>query len=403
MTNTFYHGDCKFVMKHDIPPESVDLIYLDPPFFTGKVQKGKDRWHPEAMEISFDDTKAYWGEHQEAMRQKAPLWLNHIPRSDEFRAYLFYMMERLEACRRVLKPTGSIYLHCDWRASHYLKMVMDMVFGEDNFKNEVVWHYGLGGSSPRHWQRKHDALLFYSKTGKWVFNAMMVPASSQRMKGELKKEDDVWDIPTINNMAKERVGYPTQKPEALLERIIKASSNEGDIVLDPFCGCGTAIVVAHKLNRGWIGIDINRTAYDITKGREIQMPLGLQSEFAKATYVSRDLDEVMAMNPHEFEVWVNQYYGATKPTPELMVDGITKEGVPIQTKAYKNGVDYSIVDAFTLGIQRHPRVTQPVKLARIVSQTGFTNSARKAASDIEAKDGVIIKLDEPKFMLGELQ
>lgn len=119
--NKFYHGDCLFVMNHDIAPESVDLIYLDPPFFTGKVQKGKAKWNPGAMEISFEDSRKFWGnaDNVRVMREKAPAWLIHIAEAHpDFASYLYYMIERLQACHRVLKPTGSIYLHCDWRASH---------------------------------------------------------------------------------------------------------------------------------------------------------------------------------------------------------------------------------------------------------------------------------------------
>lgn len=133
--NTFYHGDCLFVLTHDISAESVDLIYLDPPFFTGKVQKGK--WQPGAMEVSFEDSKRFWKE--KGVSELAPEWMKHIAiKRPDFASYLYYMMERLQACHKVLKKTGSIYLHCDYRASHYLKMVMDEIFGYKNFRNEVI-------------------------------------------------------------------------------------------------------------------------------------------------------------------------------------------------------------------------------------------------------------------------
>jgi DNA modification methylase len=154
---------------------------------------------------------------------------------------------------RLLKPTGSIYLHCDWHASHYLKVMMDDVFGMQNFLNNIVWCYGLGGSSDRYWPRKHDDILWYSKKkGAHYFEAPRMPASSNRMRGQTKKVVDYWDIPTINNMAKERLGYPTQKPESLLERIVESSSRREEAVLDPFAGCGTALVAAHRL---WSAMD----------------------------------------------------------------------------------------------------------------------------------------------------
>ncbi|MBA7639019.1 hypothetical protein ES703_46675 [subsurface metagenome] len=418
--NTFYHGDCLFVLSHDIPAESVDLIYLDPPFFTGKIQKGTKKWQPGAMEISFEDRKEYWAKHLDNMRKNAPTWLSNIAvKRPEFAAYLYYMMERLQACHKVLKKTGSIYLHCDYRASHYLKMVMDEIFGVENFRNEIVWHYFMGGKAKSAFARKHDTLFFYSKGRNWIFN----PQKHQRRLdfkpslGDDSKNaeggkdefgyysvvtmDDVWDIRGVFNMSKEYVGYPTQKPEVLLKRIIQASSNEGDIVLDPFCGCGTAIVVAHKLSRRWIGIDINRTAYETTKGREVQMPLSASAywdeEFAKAKYVSRDLEEVGSMEAREFEKWVNEFYRATKPSPDAGVDGITKDGIAIQTKT--GGVDYSIVSQFLSDGQLHSKVSQPVKQMVVVSQTGFDDSARKRAFEIKAKFGIEIQLKEPKDLL----
>ena len=152
--------------------------------------------------------------------------------------------------------------------SHYLKVAMDGVFGRANFRNEVIWRYGLGGSSPRLWSRKHDILLFYTKSGKWHFDKPTEPATSNMMAGESKGMRDVWvDIPTINNMAAERLGYPTQKPLALLERVVEASSREGDLVLDPFCGCGTTIHAAQNLRRRWIGIDICVNACKVIEKR----------------------------------------------------------------------------------------------------------------------------------------
>ncbi len=175
------------------------------------------------------------------------------------KSYLIMMAVRLLEMKRLLKETGSIYLHCDPTASHYLKMLMDTVLGKGNYLNEVVWSYGLGGSSKRFYSRKHDVLFFYAGEG-YCFNKPLVPATSMRMKGQMKGATDVWDIPAINNMAKERTGYPTQKPLALLERIIRASSNPGDVVFDPFCGCATALVAADRIERQWVGIDLSPLA-----------------------------------------------------------------------------------------------------------------------------------------------
>ncbi len=423
--NEFYHGDCLFVLNHDIEPESIDLIYLDPPFFTGKVQKGKDKWHPEAMEISYNDTKAYWGQHQNRMRQKAPLWLNSIPREDEFKSYIYYMMERLEACKRALKQTGSIYLHCDERASHYLKMVMDEIFGYKNFRNEIVWWYHTGGASKKHFSKKHDIILFYSKKDKYYFDTECIRDQFRETKTDhfnsidgngrkcrIRKinnkeyfyylEDgkiptDVWEISTINAVAEERTGYPTQKPITLLKRIIQASSNEGGMVLDPFCGCGTTIIAANELGRKWIGIDISKDALNVTKGRESQMTLEQMQGFINSQQVSRDLDEVLAMSPIEFEKWVNQYYKATKPYPDKGVDGITQEGIPIQSKS--NEIKSDKLSQFLNEAKYHPKVRQPIKTIIAVSQSGFDDSARKLKFAVEANEGIKVELKTPSEML----
>ena len=178
--------------------------------------------------------------------------------SDGTAAYLAWMAVRLIECHRILKPTGSLYLHCDHSANGYLRMLLDAIFGQSCFQNEVIWSYGLGGSSPKRWSRKHDTILFYSKSEPFTFDKPTQPATSQMMKGREKGMTDVWtDIPTINNMSKERTGYPTQKPWALAERIIKASSDPGDVVFDPFAGCAYTAVAAEELGRQWIACDIS--------------------------------------------------------------------------------------------------------------------------------------------------
>ena len=253
--------------------ESVDLIYLDPPFNKGRQYAApvgssaagaefKDAW-------TLDDMKEEW---VEEIEEQNPA-LHHaiiaagFTQGESTQGYLTYMAIRLLELRRALKSTGSIYLHCDPTASHYLKALMDAIFGDDNFRNEVIWNYGLGGSSQRMYSKKHDVLLFYTKTGDYYFKKPLVPATSNRMRGQLKGATDVWAIPSINNMAKERTGYPTQKPLALLERIVGASSNPNDLVFDPFCGCATACVAAEKLGREWIGIDIAPKAYELVVDR----------------------------------------------------------------------------------------------------------------------------------------
>jgi DNA modification methylase len=449
--NTFYHGDCIFVLKHDIEPESVDLIYLDPPFFTGKIQKGK--WQPGAMEVSFEDSKRFWAEKADTMREKAPEWLKHMAlKRPDFASYLFYMMERLQACHNVLRKTGSIYLHCDWRASHYLKMIMDEIFGDNNFRNEIIWRRRTNTvkAISSKFSLNTDSIFFYTKTSKYKFNIqytsyseeylkrfkykdkngryrwnVMATYSEERLQKLIKEGkarfglkskypefkqyewelkgrpiENIWnDIDMINAMGKERMGYPTQKPGLLLERIIKASSDEGDLVLDPFSGCGTTVIVASKLNRQFIGIDIDTserktgelpTAFSVIKNRSHEL-------FAQARYISRDLGEVLEMNPKQFENWVNEYYKATKPHPDKGVDGITHDGVPIQVKTFQ--IKYDTVDKLLSSSKFHPLVPRPIKKLIFVSQVGYDDSARKRQFEIQTADGIEVILTSPLDML----
>ncbi len=314
-TNKLYYGDCLTIMqKMDL--SSIDLIYLDPPFNSDRSYNAiyKDetgRPLPEQIE-AFCDQWVLDEERERAIRNMPLLlreagiddsvaefwriWMNALRHTQpKLLAYLSYMVERLILMKGLLRPTGSIYLHCDPTASHYIKIMMDGIFGHKNFRNEIVWHYtGRRMVAPFKFNSKHDVILFYGKTKK----ARIVNYPSELYLREeyikMKKQkvhvdeegkewiwghagagkshhykiyideviksgraiDDVWNIPIINTSAKERLGYATQKPLALLERIIEASSNEGDVVFDPFCGCATTIEAAHRLNRKWIGIDI---------------------------------------------------------------------------------------------------------------------------------------------------
>ena len=196
-------------------------------------------------------------------------------------AYLCWLGIRLVECHRVLKDTGSLYLHLDHTAHAYAKCLLDAIFGRANFRNEIIWQYKTGGVSRRWFSRKHDTILFYSKTDNYVFNPQQERsylahkygfsnvAIHQDEKGyyNLVGVRDVWDIPALRGNQPEYVGFPTQKPLALYERIIKASSNPGDLVLDPFCGCATTLVAAERLGRQWLGIDIWDGAYEMAVKR----------------------------------------------------------------------------------------------------------------------------------------
>jgi site-specific DNA-methyltransferase (adenine-specific) len=252
-------------------------------------------------------------------------------------AYLVMMAPRLTEMRRVLKETGTIYLHCDPTASHYLKLLMDTVFGGANYQNEVIWSYRTGGVSKKRWARKHDVLLFYSRSGPFYFKAMQERqyydkpffTSQQDENGRFYADvylRDVWDIPAVINVSKERLGYPTQKPIALLERIIEASCPDGGVVLDPFCGCGTAVDAAQELGRQWIGIDITYIAIDLIRNRLVgRYGAAIQSSF-RTDGIPQDVesaDDLAHRNKLDFERWaVSLVKGQpTKASGDEGVDG----------------------------------------------------------------------------------
>lgn len=232
--NQIVSGDCLDVLKR-FEPGTFDLAYLDPPFNTGEVQRTASH--------AYDDS-----------------W-------PDMNSYLSYMRPRVEQILTWLKANGVILLHCDWRTCHHFRMMLDELVGPENFVNHLVWSYGLGGSSPRRFARKHDDILFYAKSDRYYFDSPRVPATSRRMQGQSKKATDVLEIPSINNMALERVGYPTQKPLELLELLVRACCPPDGMVLDPFCGSGTTLVAAARLGRGFVGIDASADAVRIARER----------------------------------------------------------------------------------------------------------------------------------------
>lgn len=219
-----------------LPPRSVDLLYVDPPFATGRAHR--------ARAGAFDD-----------------VW-------PDLPAYIAWLRERLTATLPALQPAGAVMLHLDWRTSHHARVLLDELIGPDGFVNHLVWTYGLGGSSSRRFARKHDDILFYTLDAEgYYFEAPRVPATSRRLAGETKKATDVLAIPALNNMAAERVGYPTQKPVALLDVLVRAACPPGGTVLDPCCGSGTTLVAACGAGRAAIGGDRNPDAVAITAER----------------------------------------------------------------------------------------------------------------------------------------
>jgi len=298
MENALYYGDNLEILREHIKDETIDLIYLDPPFNSKQSYNilfaEKNGTQSPAQIKAFEDTWHWDRKAEETYREieeNLPKEIADLIRAlrsflgeNDMMAYLVMMAIRLQELYRVLKPTGSIYLHCDPTASHYLKLLMDAVFGANYFRNEIVWYYRRWTNASRNFQKMHDIIFWYSKAANYKFEKLFQPFSEKTIHRKIsvdgitnlgEKRDlekgivmhDVWEIPYIHSQSKERLGYPTQKPEALLERIIKASSNEGDIILDPFCGCGTTITVAEKLKRKWIGIDITHLAVSLMKHR----------------------------------------------------------------------------------------------------------------------------------------
>ena len=345
--NLLYYGDNLDVLKLHIKSETVDLIYLDPPFNSNQdynvIFAEKEGARSSAQIKAFGDTwqwdqdaaKAYeaavekGGKVSDALRA-----FRIILGTNDMMAYISQMSLRLIELYRVLRSTGSIYLHCDPTASHYLKMLMDAIFRPQNFKNEIVWGYKTGGTSKKHFARKHDIILFYTKNPKDTFNVQYYRSYQAKKYNYSKKYPeyldeetgrwyhlsicrDVWDdIHAIGTDNRERLGYPTQKPEALLERIINASSREGDTVLDPFCGCGTTIAVAQRLKRRWIGIDITFLATNLIKHR-LQDAYGDEVDYkviGEPVSLS-EAEELANEDKYQFQWWALGLVGA-RPTDE---------------------------------------------------------------------------------------
>ena len=329
-TNTLYTNDNLFILN-GLNSSSVDLIYLDPPFNSKRFYSAPIG--SKAAGSSFKDMWTWADVNEEYLNTLAdnyPALTKFIAsigkiHSKAMMSYLTYMAQRIVEMHRVLKSTGSLYLHCDPTASHYMKAVLDEIFGKDNFRNEIIWHYGQRTAfHKQHFSRKHDTILFYSKSNKSFFGKVSEVwdkdvflsnrhdvsvdsdgreyiwsdggKKSQRYKRyvadvlELGKPlDSVWDIPILNSSSKERTGYPTQKPLVLLHRIIKASSKEGDIVLDPFCGCATTCVAAQQLNRKWIGIDIAEQSAEVLVER-LSDDAGLFKDFVNTDIIPQRTD-----------------------------------------------------------------------------------------------------------------
>jgi site-specific DNA-methyltransferase (adenine-specific) len=400
VTNRLYYGDNLDVVRDEIASESVDLIYLDPPFNSNAnynvLFKSKSGEGSDAQITAFEDTWHWNDKAEDAFDQvirsgnsdAAELLraMRGFLGENDMMAYLAMMAIRLIELHRVLKPTGSLYLHCDPTASHYLKLLLDGVFGAENYRNEIIWKRTTTHSDSKTWSRVADTLFFYTKSRDFTWNTPRDAHSESHLASKYRHDDGdgrgpymldnmtspnprpnmtyewlgfpppamgwryqrstmqqlhndgriyyptkadgshdttkrprikkylgemqggvmgtVWtDISPINSQAQERLGYPTQKPLPLLERIIAASSNQGDVVLDPFCGCGTAVHAAQKLGRQWIGIDVTHLAIHLIEKRLNDAFPGIQYEVHGTPKDLESAQDLAARDKHQFELW----------------------------------------------------------------------------------------------------
>jgi len=473
--NTLYYGDNLDIMHEHISTASVDLVYLDPPFNSNRTynvlfqdESGKDS---ESQITAFEDTW-HWGRDAEATYHaliteggdRVATMIDAMRTfigANEIMAYLVMMAARLVELHRALKPTGSLYLHCDPTASHYLKIILDTIFGPERFINEIVWKRTTTHSDAKRWSPVSDTLLFYAKSAEFTWNPQYTihdpeyvadkyrhddhdgrglyqldnmtspnprpnmiyewkghtsppfgwrystetmtkldaegriwyPASKDkrpRLKRYLDESpgrvhDNIWlDIPPLNSQAAERLGYPTQKPLALLERIIGASSNPGDVVLDPFCGCGTAIAAAQKLGRAWIGIDITHLSIALQKYRLAAMFPGITFKVIGEPEDIGAARQLALDDRYQFQWWALSLVKA-KP-----LGG--QEGSKAGKKGSDKGID-GVINFLDGGASTLQRIIVQVKSGKVKS--GDIRDLVGTVQRENAAIGVFITLEPP--------
>ncbi|MCK5122769.1 MAG: restriction endonuclease [Candidatus Pacebacteria bacterium] len=420
---TLYFGDNLEILRKKIKDESFDLIYLDPPFNSNRnynvlfkegiqdspaqIKAFDDSWHwTRESKEAFDYLVTKTNEDISSLMQALEKMVGH----NDMLAYLTMMTVRLIELHRVLKKTGSLYLHCDPTASHYLKIVLDAIFWKKNFRNEIIWCYRGAGYPKKDFGKRHDIIFRYSKTDNYIFNLDDVreeyaEATKERFKYHIgnirkgkdfgaqelnplgKQPDDWWQIQPLAPSSKERLGYPTQKPEALLERIIKASSKEGDWILDPFCGCGTTVAVSEKLKRNWVGIDVTSLAINLIKYR-IKNQFGLGNKQIFVDGLPTDLagaKELFEKDPFEFEYWASDLVNAIPP------HGKSKDNM----RGADKGVDgvINILRNIVNGNKEYGKIIVQIKGGKV--QRNQIATLKGDVDREKAEAGVFITLEKP--------
>ncbi len=415
--NRLFFGDNLHVMRQ-LPSKSIDLIYIDPPFFSGRNYN-----------VIFGD--------KNEMRSFSDIWEGGMP------GYLIWLNARLFEMKRLLKDTGSIYVHLDWHASHYVKVEMDKIFGSDKFRNEIVWHYGSGGRATRFYSRKHDVVLWYSKSEPRYFpDAIGVPKTrcpmcEQEMNkwNNLKKHvdtdgriyrtiksagkiytyyddepvtpPDVWvDVNHLQQKDPERIGYPTQKPQKLLERIIKGSTQEGDVVADFFTGGGTTAAVAQRLNRRWVACDQSRIATAITADRVTRVvdenaTVLVAPDFTVEHWGIYESPRLEKLPGEAFRKFVIEAFGGRMESATKGIHGL-RTGVPLYVgePSKSSQIGKEDVRKFAQAIFEEKRTEFGVMLG-----WNFDMEAKKAAEILKARENkridfvrlTLVRLEDAEF------
>ena len=409
--NKLILGDNLEILK-TMDDESVDLIYLDPPFFSNR------------------NYEVIWGDDGE-IRSFQDRWSGGMDH------YIAWLYERVEQMHRVLKPTGSIFLHCDWHADAYIRVhILDKIFGNHNFRNEIIWSYKTTLKvSTNHVGRDHDSIFIYAKDKSFKMHPDKkdYPPSENTIKrwGKYADEDgfvsnkhfagsdstiidtadetkgfninhgiprDVWDISHLAGNNPEKIGYPTQKPEKLLERIIKMASAERDVVLDPFVGGGTTVSVADRLNRQWIGIDQSVQAVKVTEFR-LEKQMGLFTAPYIVQLHKYDEEKLFKDDPFKFETWVIQQFGGipqNKKGGDKGVDGKTADGTPIQVKQSKN-IGVNVVKNFYVSAKQYNKLLfeknlKEKKPVGYIIAFSFGKGAVEETARLKNSEDIMIKL-----------